>query len=177
MAAYQRQAREWSQLPRAGWSNWELALAPVPMGFEPRGPNQGLIRSGIRNALSLQFGIYEWRAKGTFSHQPNHVVYLGSTCRTKPGTLRQRILEYCTSGSHKSVFINDALGKGYELWVRVKIVEGSRKNAEDMENALLARYDYAWNKRINGQIRYILPWRQHSYELNSRIVTLLFGQS
>ena len=160
MAANQRHARECSHLPRAGWSDWELAMAPVPLGFEPRGPNQGLIRSGIRNALSLQFGIYEWRAKGTLRGQPNHVVYLGSTCTVKPGALRGRILQYCTNGSHKQDLINDALGKSYELWVRVKIVEGrnpSRENAEAMENALLNRYDYAWNTRINGQIRYILP--------------------
>ena len=132
-------------------------MAPVPVGFEPRGPSPGLIRSSIRNAFPLHFGIYEWQTKGTLPHQPNHAVYLGSTCRAKPGALRQRILEYCTSGSHKSVFINDALGKGYELWVRVKIVEGSKQNAEAMENTLLGRYDYAWNRRINGQIRYILP--------------------
>ena len=162
MAANQRQAREDSHLPRAGWSNWELAMVPafVPVGFEPRGPNQGLIHSGLRDSFIWQAqhcGIYEWRAKGTLPHQPNRVVYLGSTCRTKPGALRQRILEYYTNGSHKSVFINDALGRGYELWVRVKIVEGSRKNAEDTENALLNRYDYAWNTRINGQIRHILP--------------------
>ena len=164
MAENQRQAREGSHLPVAGWSNWELAMAPLPVGFEPRGPNQpGMIFSGIRNAFPLQArhcGIYEWRAKGTLPHQPSHIVYLGSTCRTKPGALRGRILEYCANGSHKRHLSNDALCRGYELWVRVKIVEGinaSRKNAESMENALLAWYDYAWNIRNNGQIRRILP--------------------
>ena len=164
MTENQRQAREGSHLPVAGWSNWELAMAPLPVGFEPRGPNQpGMIFSGIRNAFPLQArhcGIYEWRAKGILSHQPNHVVYLGSTCRAKPGALRGRILEYCANGSHKSDLINDALRKGYELWVRVKTVEGrnpSRENAEAMENALLNKYDYAWNTRVNGQIRHILP--------------------
>ena len=42
----------------------------------------------------------------------------------------------------------------------VKIVEGnnpSRENAEAMENAFLARYDYAWNIRENGQVRNTLP--------------------
>ena len=169
----QRQAREYSHLPVAGWSNWERAMVPliprfVRVGFESRGPAQaGLICSSIRSAFPLQArrcGIYEWRAKGTLPHQPSHVVYLGSTCRSKPGALKGRILEYCRNGSHKSDFINDALCRGYELWVRVKTVEGrnpSRENAEDMENALLARYDYAWNIRNNGQIRHILPWCQH----------------
>ena len=53
---------------------------------------------------------------------------------------------YCKNGSHKQDLINNALSKGYELWVRVKIVEGrnpSRENAEAMENALFNRYDYA----------------------------------
>ena len=171
MAANQRKYREHSHLSRAGWSNWELAMVPwiagvpgVPVGFETRGPNQaGLIRSSIRRAfpdLARHCGIYEWRAKGTLRDRPNHVVYLGSTCRAKQGALRSRILEYCTSNSHKEDFINDALGNGYELWVRVKIVEGNnptKKKAENMENALLEEYDYAWNKRNNGQFRYILP--------------------
>ena len=166
MAANQRQAREHSRLPVAGWSNWEQAMVPVfRSGVDvPRGPNQaGFMRSNIRITFpdkGRHCGIYEWRAKGILSHQPNHVVYLGSTCRDKPGALRGRILEYCANGSHKSDFINDALRKRYELWVRVKTVEGrnpSRENAEDMENALLNKYDYAWDTRVNGQKRYILP--------------------
>ena len=53
--------------------------------------------------------------------------------------------------------MNEALRKGYELWVRVKTSEG-RNNAEDMENKLLEKYDYAWNIRKNGEleIRHIL---------------------
>ena len=111
MAANQRQYREHSHLSRAGWSNWELAMVPwidsvpgVPVGFETRGRNQaGLICSSIRNAFPLQAGhcgIYEWQAKGILPHQLNHVVYLGSTCRAKPGALKGRILEYCANGSH-----------------------------------------------------------------------------
>lgn len=175
MAANQRKYRERSHLPAAGWSDWEPAMVPMrldlPVGFELRGPNQtGLICSSIRSAFPMQArhcGIYEWRAKGTLRGQPNHVVYLGSTCRAKPGALRGRILEYCTNGSHKINLINDALNKGYELWVRVKIDEGrnpSRENTEAMENGFLARYDYAWNIRENGEIRHILPRCQHSFK-------------
>ena len=106
MAANQRQYREHSHLP-AGWSNWEEAMVPVFRSRvdEPRGPNQaGFMRSSIRSAFpdkGRHCGIYEWRAKGTKPHQPNHVVYLGSTCTVKPGALRGRILQYCTNGSHK----------------------------------------------------------------------------
>ena len=166
MAANQRPSREKSNPPKAGWSDWEQAMVPaLREGVdEPRGPGQdGFMRNSVRSAfpdLAQHCGIYEWRAKGTLRGQPNHVVYLGSTCRGKQGALRGRILEYCRNGSHKKDLINDALKKGYELWVRVKKVEGknpSRKDAEAMENVLLNAYDYAWSTRINGQIRKILP--------------------
>ena len=170
MAANQRQPRERSHLQREGWSDWVQAMVPwvprapgFPTGSNPRGDQPGLIcSSNIQTALSSyarHCGIYEWQARGILPNQPNYVVYVGSTCRGKPGALKGRIQEYCRNGSHKSVLINDALWRGYELWVRVKIVEGSnpsKEKAQDMENALLNKYDYAWNTRINGQIRNIL---------------------
>ena len=139
MTANQRQPRENSHFPIAGWSDWEQAMVPaLREGVdEPRGPGQvGFMHKNIRSAfpdLAQHCGIYEWRAKGTLHGQPNHVVYLGSTCRAKPGALRGRILKYCTNGSHKKDLINDALNKGYELCVRDKIVEGSKPRREDAE--------------------------------------------
>ncbi len=54
--------------------------------------------------------------------------------------------------------MNDALSRGYELWVRVKIVgERNFTGAEKFENALLATYNYAWNIRNNNAIRSELP--------------------
>ena len=130
----------------------------VDYNLEPRGPNQtGFICSSIRNAFPDQAqycGIYEWEARR--SDQPNRVVYVGSTCSRKPGSLRDRILEYCTNGSHKDRPINNALRKGYVLWVRVKSAR-DRETAEDLENELLDHYNYAWNERCNGGFRDILP--------------------
>ncbi len=165
MAVPQRKWRESSHLPTAGWSEWSRAMVPPNVegkNLEPRGANQvGFICSSIRTAFpdkAQHCGIYEWAAVGPLPGRL--VVYLGSTCRGKPGALRGRILEYCNNGSHKANLINDALSRGYELCVRVKIIEGnhpSRIGAEAVENALLATYDYAWNIRLNnGQIRYIL---------------------
>ena len=115
----------------------------------------GSMWSGMRNAFrgeAGQCGIYEWQARR--EDQPNRVVYVGSTCRGKPEALRDRILEYCTNGSHKARLINLALRRGYELRVRVKGAGGysSRfeEEAEDMENDLLAKYNYAWKERMNG---------------------------
>lgn len=153
--------RERSDLPEAGWSHWERTMVPqqiVDYNLEPRGPNQtGFICSSIRNAFpdrAQYCGIYEWQARR--SDQPNRVVYVGSTCSRKPGSLRDRILEYCTNGSHKDRPINNALRKGYVLWVRVKSAR-DRETAEDLENELLDHYNYAWNERCNGGFRDILP--------------------
>ena len=121
----------------------------------PRGPGQvGYMSASIEAALgnlAELCGIYEWKAKGTRLDQPNNVVlYVGSTCvRRKPEKLGSRIIRYCKYGNHKKDLINEALARGYELWVRVKPASSERK-AQNMENALLHDYDYAWNERQNG---------------------------
>lgn len=91
-------------------------------------------------------GIYEWRAK---RNEEVAVVYIGSTCTKKSGSLRGRVKEYCKTGSHKGDFINEALKMGYQLQVRMKPAS-SKKVAEQLENQLLDEYDYAWNERCNG---------------------------
>ena len=156
--------RENSQVPTEGWSDWKRAMVPPQTkgrNLQQRGQNQvGSISSSIRDAFSAEAedcGIYEWQARK--SGQPNRVVYVGSTCRGKAGALRNRILEYCRNGSHKEDLINDALRRGYELWVRVKVsqaLDDCKANAERMENELLAKYNYAWNIR-NNAVRSILP--------------------
>lgn len=162
--------RENSDVSTAGWSDWNRAMVNVPpqavsYKLEPRGRHQvGFICSSIRNAFPDQAercGIYEWQAR---YHRHEKVVYVGSTCRSKPGALRKRILEYCRNGSHKRNLINDALSRGYELWVRVKMSQARdhcREDAERMENELLKTYNYAWNVRKNA-IRSILLKSQHS---------------
>ena len=169
MATSQRKLRErvfGGHRLTAGWSYWQKALVPLDDDLEHRGnPKQvGLMCSSIKYAFLDEVdccGIYEWKAVGTsFRGQPDHVVYIGSTCRSKPGGLKRRILEYCTNGSHNEELINEALNKGYELWVRIKVVSEwppRKEDAEEMENDLLDRYDDAWNVRNNGRIRDILP--------------------
>ena len=141
-----------------GWSAWTLAMVPPDSNrrnLEPRGPARvGYMSSSIETALSdlaELCGIYEWKAKGTRPDQPNNVVlYVGSTCvRRKPQKLESRIILYCKYGNHKNDLINWALEGGYELWVRVKLAS-SERTAQSMENDLLRKYDYAWNKRRNG---------------------------
>lgn len=172
MAAPDRRLREKHELQgkqSQRWSEWEKAMVPPdssepPVNLEPRGPGQvGYMCSSIETALgnlAKLCGIYEWQAKGTLPGQPDNIVYVGSTCVCrKPQKMRSRIIRYCRYGNHKKDLINEALTRGYEMWVRVKRAR-SEKKAQSMENALLRRYDYAWNKRQNGGddgIRDILP--------------------
>ena len=143
------------------WGEWVKAMVPPNdrgRNLERRGGDQvGFICTQIRTAFPECCGIYEWRATRTLRRRSHYVVYVGSTCRAKRGGLRKRINEYCTNGSHKENIINDALRRGYQLWVRVKTSRRKTKeDAENMENELLERYNYAWNVR-NNTIRNILP--------------------
>ena len=153
-----RRERESSRLPTENWTDWRKAMVPknTERNLERRGARQfGYMCTNIRSAFPDEAeccGIYEWQARATPPNTRRCVVYVGSTCRAKPGSLRDRIIEYCTSGSHKGREINGALRKGYELWVRVKTSDGADE-AQNMENKLLDKYDYAWNERRNEKIR------------------------
>lgn len=154
------------QFDNAGWTHtWIKAMLPDSLGaeepiFRKRNIDQAgyrLLSKTVIMALGdagQHSGIYEWAAKQP--HGELKVVYVGSTCRSKRGKLKDRILEYCNSGSHKHPLINDALVKGYELFLRVK-PSANQVGAEREENELLAKYNYAWNVRNNGAVRQILP--------------------
>ena len=147
-----------------GWTDWVRAMVPnEEEQFQARDDGHfGFMRRNMRAAFDEgtleKCGIYEWQAVGTPVHQHNYVVYVGSTCRGKSGALKQRIKEYCKKGSHKRDLINNTLREGYELRVRVKTSAlNTKEDAQDMENKLLKKYDYAWNERQNEQIRDIPP--------------------
>ena len=146
--------REKSRLKRKGWSSWVRAMVPyLPQEsqhcFEKRNGNTGYLCKNVKKAIPEYCGIYEWRAKGTSDDQPNVVVYVGRSSGGQDFGLRERILEYCTNGSHKDQLINDALEKGFELWVRTKRAK-SPDDAENKEKELLDKYNYAWNISNNG---------------------------
>ena len=145
------------------WSTWKKMMVPTTDGagpdFEARPgalPGYRLPPQKVMNKLGgdgQKCGIYEWRAHEVGAE--GIVVYVGSTSRVTPGSLSARISEYCSDGSHKKIKFNHALRHNYELWVRVKTCD-SKETAENRENQLLAKYDYAWNKRANGKMRSIL---------------------
>ena len=154
--------RENSHLPLEGWSYWIWAMAPsntIRKGTKPRRHGEvGTMNPRILAALNEVnprvrirnlCGVYEWRATVAFGWEPR-VVYVGST-----RNLQNRIYGYCEKGNHKSALVDDALRRGYELWVRFKPAE-NEEQARRMENELLAMYNYAWNVRRNA-LRVILP--------------------
>ena len=159
---HQKTVREDGRPKKEGWSDWSEAMVPFPLDdVKNRAPgNHGyIVRDIAWKSVSwwstTLWNIYEWKAEKP--GRRSVVVYVGSTCRAKSGALRARINEYCRDGSHKSKLINDALRRRYTLLVRVKGAR-SREKAEELENALLDRYDYAWNERRNEDIRHILEW-------------------
>lgn len=150
-----------------GWSDWFIGMASTPGrqtgNFIPRGANQvGFKNSSLAHELQqagVSFcGIYEWSAvKYEFypdgrSRPSLRVVYVGSTCRRNHQQcqpMQNRIVAYTSTGNHKKDLINAALERGWELWVRFKNAT-DEDQAKAMENALLGRYNYAWNIRNNG---------------------------
>ena len=166
-----RKLRETSNLEREGWSGWIFSMAPKETqrrrtNLRERGRGrEGFRNTKLRDELRKQnnnvedlCGIYEWRATKDGGTAPK-VVYLGSTCPRGCGQwqkMASRIEKYTKDGNHKAELINDALSKGYELWVRFKPANGDEKEARRMENDLLNEYDYAWNIRLNDRLRHIL---------------------
>ena len=133
---------------------------------------KGQMNELVVASIPCDCGVYELKVDNGVK---SYVVYIGSTCRgrwdrtdcpcigTHEGgdkgkrcSLRRRITEYATNGSHKSELIDRAITKGFSLYVRYLISE----NAQVLENEYLARYDYAWNERHNGQIRNVWKARQ-----------------
>ncbi|XP_031564973.1 uncharacterized protein LOC116300276 [Actinia tenebrosa] len=145
------------------WSDWYTALVPEAHNstdYEPRARgHNGSIYSNIRGRFRENYddGIYElgFSLKG----EKIQVVYIGSAHRDGPGSINERIEEYCRNGSHKSALINKAIKDGYTMLVRAKNLRGSKEFVWDSENKYLKEYNYAWNQRNNGNIRRNVPAR------------------
>ena len=147
------------------WSKWKHIVAPGTQGLPTNRATKGQMNELVVAGIPCDCGVYELKVDKVGK---SYVVYIGSTCRgrwdrrrcpcigthevgdeEKRCSLRRRITEYATNGSHKSKLIDRAITKGFSLCVRYLISE----NAQELENEYLARYDYAWNERNNGQIR------------------------
>ena len=140
-------------VPVGEWSSWQKSMVPERgLGRDYKNRNKGHVGS-YREGKSLPgdgaCGIYEWQMVNPEVEEDSHIVYLGSSCNDGDAPLRNRILEYCKNGSHKHKEINDALRKGYQLYVRHRQFQG-HDEANDAENYLLGKYNYAWNEHNNA---------------------------
>lgn len=114
----------------------------------------GMIHDNRSKFLSGRYNCSVYEIPASKNGESPTIVYAGNNCRTKRAVY-ERIREYTSRGSHKKDLIKQALADGYQLEVRAK-ASANRKRAENEENELLAKYDYAWNVRNNGKIRQIL---------------------
>jgi excinuclease UvrABC nuclease subunit len=71
-------------------------------------------------------------------------VYVGETKNEK-----RRISTYAKNGSHLSEFINAHLDNGWHLYYHA-ILTQTKESAVQLQNNLLATYNYEWNKKLNS---------------------------
>ena len=74
----------------------------------------------------------------------HRTVYVGETINE-----RSRLLSYAKYGSHLSVLIDEALDNGWHLYYHA-IMCRTKEDAVTLQNRLLFRHYYEWNKKLNG---------------------------
>lgn len=72
------------------------------------------------------------------------IVYVGETINEK-----KRLTAYAQYGSHLSEIIQQHLSDGWHLYYRARAAK-DKKHAVEMQNALLAKFDYDWNIILNS---------------------------
>ena len=108
--------------------------------LQPRGQNQvGFICSSIRNAFpDVEF----MNGKQEDPVTPIVSFMLEAHAGARQEHWETESLNTAETNPIKKDIINGALGRGYELWVRVKISQprnNCKEDAERMENELLAK--------------------------------------
>jgi len=82
---------------------------------------------------------YELAVAGPRGGSPR-IVYVGET-----GNERSRLTCYARHGSHLSSIIDSYLAGGWSLYYRAQAL-ASKEAAKQMQDNLLARHSYAWNR-------------------------------
>lgn len=171
---------------RLWWSVWREAIVPNKVGsqneerYTARNFGRGAWKHYYNNKTLRKLerscnnngrccGIYELKVVPRSLEGDEAVVYIGSTHRQEGMSLYQRLYEYMKNSSHIKKIIQGALNEDFEIHVRwIKITEDicpgededeDREVPEELENAYLEKFDYAWNKRLNHKRREILGIR------------------
>ena len=158
------------------WSGWREAIVPNNVAeagdlYTPRNPRQDVAthcyNNETRQALQNDCnnggtccGIYELKV---VRGERKAVVYIGFTDRESKGSLHRRLFEYMNHGSHISHIIQRALDRGFSIYARwmklsqehCQVRDNGIQRAKELEGEHLAKYNYAWNQRNNGNRRNI----------------------
>ena len=91
--------------------------------------------------MGFGYGVYERQARKVENcNETKIVVDIGGTRSVHTeSSLRDRVKEYRTKGSHTTDLIHDALTMEYELWFRIQNAP-DRQFTIDLENEPLDRY-------------------------------------
>ena len=89
--------------------------------------------------MGFGYGVYEWQAsKVENCNETKLVLDIGGTCNVHPeSSLRDRVKEYRTKGSHTTDLIYDDLTIEYELWFRIQ-------NAPDRQFTVRIECETQW---------------------------------
>ena len=142
------------------WSEWKELISPVLTShcLQRPGGHKGYYSPSLEAELNAEWkgcGVYELGLRKGRSTCKLAIAgfYVGSTCREGTDhSLGSRIFEYVRNGSHKAELINAAVCRNLTMYVRVIQTKDNNK-ARELEQYLLAKYNYAWNDNNNGQIR------------------------
>lgn len=124
------------------WSSWRPLLYPVQreVWFQ---------RSAHVSRVPAVPAVYELGIVKSVEDAvaSRECVYLGKTQNA-----RRRTFSYAWRGSHLSPLLHRALLAGHRVDFRYMTVADAAK-ARTIETLVLARFDYAWNVELNGQVR------------------------
>ena len=76
----------------------------------------------------------------------HRTVYVGETLNE-----RRRILTYAKTGSHLSELVIESLNDGWHLYYHAILCQ-TKESAILLQNRLLFKYFYEWNKQLNSWI-------------------------
>ena len=130
------------------WSDWQLAITPMDT-VDAAGSKRKPHHPGVRRDVDVptEKGVYEWAIRSPGGRK-KVVVYAGRA-KGEQCNLNRRTKQYMWDGSHHPGSINDALKRGFDVFVRFRPCR-SAEQAVDLEARLLRKFDYAWNKMDNG---------------------------
>ncbi|KAL7093738.1 hypothetical protein ACP275_11G058600 [Erythranthe tilingii] len=141
----------------SAFSEWKILIGPMDWKEHAMGKD-GAERYRTHNLPNRPClpGVYELAVAFVLRRHSGIIilvpVYVGQT-----ENIRNRLQDYGRNGAHlesnNRLLVSDVLSRGFSIvyrWIPMK----SKEEAEETEKEILIEcYDYAWNKRNNGERR------------------------